>query len=126
MTPMTLQQETLRETLQDENGQVTVIVNLSFPTLHKKKDKSALCKPFCDFYRKAAEGFRAFAGSELHRKAQSNPPGTPPCGAVLRYRHKETEDAFIITLSGSVFDGFTAHPIREDVRVWEKKTGLLR
>ena len=37
---MTLQQETLRETLQDENGTVTVIVNLSFPSLVKKKDKN--------------------------------------------------------------------------------------
>lgn len=123
---MTLQQETLRETLQDENGAVTVIVNLSFPSLTKKDGKSSLCKPFCRFYRKAAEGFRAFAGRELHQKAKSNPPGTPPCGAVLRYGCEETEDAFTVTLSGSVFDGFTAHPIKEDVRTWEKKTGLLR
>ena len=123
---MILRQETLRETLKNKEGQVAVIINLSFPALVKKKDKTALCKPFCRFYRKAAEGFRAFAGNELHKKAKSNPPGTPPCGAVLRYGCEETEESFTITLSGSVFDGFSTHPIKEDVRVWEKKTGLLR
>ena len=123
---MILRQETLRETLKDEKGQVTVIINLSFPVLQKNGDPKSVCKPFCDFYRKAAEGFRRFAGSELHKKAGKNPPGTPPCGAVLRYHHKENEDSFTITLGGSVFDGFSTYPIPEDVRVWEKKTGLLR
>lgn len=123
---MILRQETLRETLKNKEGQVAVIINLSFPALHKSENAKAEYKPFCRFYRKAAEGFRRFAGGTLYQKAEKNPPGTPPCGAVLRFRHQETEDTLTITLGGSVFDGFSTYPLPEDVRVWEKKTGLLR
>ena len=123
---MILRQETLRETLKNDQGQVTVIINLSFPSLYKSESGKAPCKTFCRFYRKAAEGFRRFAGEALCKKAEKNPPGTPPCGAVLWFRHQETEDTLTVTLGGSVFDGFSTYPLPEDVRIWEKKTGLLQ
>ena len=59
---MILRQEILRETLKNDQGQVTVIINLSFPSLYKSESGKAPCKTFCRFYRKAAEGFRRFAG----------------------------------------------------------------
>ena len=118
---MQLQKELLRETVNAGDGTVAVIVNLAYPTAKGKKYKT-----FCAFYRKVAEAFREFARTELKAKAAKNPPGTPPCGAVLRFEAAEEKEGVIVTLQGSVFDGFTTHPIPTDVRKWETGMRFLR
>ena len=87
---MQLQKELLRETVNAGDGTVAVIVNLAYPTAKGKKYKT-----FCAFYRKVAEAFREFARTELKAKAAKNPPGTPPCGAVLRFEAAEEKEGVI-------------------------------
>lgn len=118
---MQLQKEILRETVSADDGTVAVIINLSYPAA-KGKD----VKTFCAFYRRTAEAFREFARTQLKARAAKNPPGTPPCGAVLKFETAEEKDFVTVTLSGSVFDGFSAHPIPPDVRKWEKGMRFLR
>lgn len=118
---MQLQKELLRETVTASDGTVAVIVNVAYPVVKGKKYKT-----FCDFYRRTAEAFREFARTDLKARAAKNPPGTPPCGAVLKFDAAEEKDSVTVTLSGSVFDGFSAHPIPSDVRKWEKGMRFLR
>lgn len=124
-----LQNETIKETVTSETGAPLVIINLSYPTLPKKKvpfKKEPLRAHFVPFYRRAAEGFLDFARKELAQKAKKNPEGTPPCGAVLRWKlQSDTDETLCISLEGSVFDGTETFAIMGDERTWDKKTGLL-
>lgn len=124
-----LQNETIKETVASDTGAPLVIVNLSYPTLPKKKiplKKEPLRTHFVPFYRRAAEGFLDFARKELAQKAKQNPEGTPPCGAVLRWElQSDTEETLCISVEGSVFDGTDTFAITKDERTWDKKTGLL-
>lgn len=117
---MTLQKETLRETVPANDGTPAVILNVTYPAAKGKKSKG-----FCAFYKQIAEAFCTFARRDLRAKAAENPPGTPPCGAVLRFDAAEDKDVVTVTLSGSVFDGFETHPIPTDVRVWDKRMMAL-
>ncbi len=125
-----LQNETIKETVTSETGTPLVIVNLSYPTLPKKKapfKKEPLRAHFVPFYRRAAEGFLDFARKELAQKAKQNPEGTPPCGAVLRWKlTDDTDETLCISIEGSVFDGRETFPIVGEERTWDKKTGLLK
>ena len=118
---MMLQKETLRETVPADDGRTAVIINLTYPAAKGKKNKV-----FCAFYRQAAEAFCTFARTDLKARAAANPPGTPPCGAVLSFEAAEEKNAVIVTLSGSVFDGFETHPIPKDVRKWDKEMRFLQ
>lgn len=124
-----LQNETIKETVTSDAGEPLVIVNLSYPTLPKKKipfQKDPLRAHFVPFYRRAAEGFLDFARKELAQKAKKNPEGTPPCGAVLRWTlQNDTDETLCISVEGSVFDGTDTFAITKDERIWDKKTGLL-
>ena len=124
-----LQNEIIKESIMGDTGAPLVIVNLSYPTLPKKKvpfRKEPLRAHFAPFYRRAAEGFLDFARKDLVQKAKQNPADTPPCGAVLRWTLKsDTPDLLCVAVEGSVFDGKETFPILTDERVWNKKTGLL-
>lgn len=138
----TLEDQTIRETVQDDAGRVLVILNLTYPALPEKKSpiplsllhrgkasrstKDHLQTRLNRFYHETAEAFAAFARGELRTKAQANPEGTPPCGAVLRWSlTQETEQTLTIRVEGSIFDGFDTHPIPPDTRTWEKQSGIL-
>ena len=124
-----LQNETIKETVTSDAGMPLVIVNLSYPTLPKKKipfQKEPLRAHFVPFYRRAAEGFLDFARKELAQKAKKNPAGTPPCGAVLRWHlQSDTDETLCISVEGHVFDGTEMFAMMADERTWNKKTGLL-
>lgn len=136
----TLTGKSIRDTLKDEEGRVLVVVNIAYPacaekkTLHgrllpgtaKSKKKTPLQQNLEPFYQRAAEEFAAFARGELLNKAKANPNGTPPCGAVLRWKMtEESEEALTIRMDGSIFDGRDSYAIPPDVRCWNKRTGLL-
>lgn len=125
-----LQNEIIKETVTSDTGAPLVVVNLSYPTLPKKKEifkKEPLRAHFVPFYRRAAEGFLDFARKELSQKAKKNPEGTPPCGAVLRWELTEdTDETLCIRIEGSVFDGTETFAITKNERTWDKKTGLLK
>lgn len=136
----TLIGKSIRDTLKDDEGHVLVVINITYPacaekkTLHgrllpgitKSKKKTPLQQNLEPFYERAATEFAAFARRELLDKAKANPDGTPPCGAVLRWRMtEESEEALTIRMDGSIFDGKNSYAIPPDVRCWNKRTGLL-
>ncbi len=130
--------KSIHETLKSDDGRVLVVLNIAYPAcaeqkpprsrlLSGKRKKSVPLQETLDpFYERAASEFAAFARGELLEKAKANPNGTPPCGAVLRWKiAAETDDTLTVHLDGSVFDGRDAYPIPPDVRTWDKKTGQL-
>lgn len=136
----TLTGKSIRDTLKDERGRVLVVLNIAYPvcvekkTLHgrflpgsaKSRKKAPLQQHLEPFYERAAAGFAAFARGELLDKAKANPAGTPPCGAVLRWKiTEESEEALTIRVEGNIFDGRESYAIPPDVRRWNKRTGLL-
>lgn len=136
----TLTGKTIRDTLKDEKGRVLVVLNIAYPacaekkTLHgrllpgiiKNKKKTLLQQNLEPFYERAAAEFAAFARGELLDKAKANPNGTPPCGAVMRWKlTEESEESLTVRMDGSIFDGRESYAIPPDVRRWNKRTGLL-
>ena len=136
----TLTGKAIRDTLKDEKGRVLVVLNIGYPactekkTLHgrllpgitKNKKKTPLQQNLEPFYERAATEFAAFARGELLDKAKANPNGTPPCGAVMRWKMtEESEESLTIRMDGSIFDGRESYAIPPDVRRWNKRTGLL-
>ena len=136
----TLTGKVIRDTLKDEKGRILVVLNIAYPacaekkTLHgrllpgiaKSKKKTPLQQNLEPFYERAATEFATFARKELLDKAKANPNGTPPCGAVLRWKMtEESEESLTICMEGKIFDGRESYAIPPDVRRWNKRTGLL-